>query len=173
MKHRKSLAVSASILLAIHATDTQAQSISLFSDGKAFKIEAQQTQTEVKPGWKIADIQLKSSLQRYLWGARAKDYADNARPQFIVDTDTLLLSDMVLIKLKAKKEYRRIPKAEIHDNKRIYVDLSNFRIEAYGNESFLIQPLADLESGEYIFTWTTKETIGDLNDWAVWPFSIK
>lgn len=173
MKHRKPLAVLAGMLLAINTTDLQAQSVSLYSDGKAYPIEPQQTQTEVKPGWKIVDIQLKSTLQRYLWGARAKDLTDDTRPQFIVDTDTLLLSDMVLIKLKSKKEYRKIPKAEIHDNKCILVDLNTFRIEVYGEEAFLLQPLNALESGEYIFTWTTKETVGELNDWVVWPFSVK
>lgn len=173
MKHMTSITVLACILLAMHATDTPAQSVSLYSDGKSYPIATQQTQTEVKPGWKIVDIQLKSTLRRYLWGAHAKDLADNTRPQFIVDTDTLLLSDMVLIKLKTRKEYRRIPEAELHNNKCLYVDFNNFSIEAYGEEAFLIQPLKALESGEYIFAWTSKERAGELEDWFVWPFSVK
>lgn len=173
MNNFKYLPLFAYMAIMLWTSPANAQSISILSDGKTFPIEVQQTQTELKPGWKIVDIQLKSKMHRYLWGKTAKQYADTANPQFIVDTDTLLLSDMVLIKLKTKKEYRRIPKAQIKENKRIYVDLSTFRIEAYGKESFLICPIQKLDPGEYIFTWSTLEPIGDLGDWMVWPFCIK
>lgn len=161
------------MLLAMLTTGARAQKVTLLDGGITFPIEAQQTQTEIKPGWRIVDIQLKSTLLRYLWGARAKQLAESSMPQFIVDTDTLLLSDMVLLKLKAKKEYRKIHKPQIHDNECIHVDLSTFRIEAYGEKSFLIQPLQALEPGEYIFTWKTIEPVGELADWIVWPFSVK
>ncbi|MDE5561277.1 MAG: hypothetical protein K2J00_05675 [Bacteroidaceae bacterium] len=152
---------------------THAQSVETISVDRTYAIEAQQTQTEVKPGWKIADIQLKSRMQRYLWGTRAKQLVDGNRPQFIVNTDSLLLSDMVLIKLKTKKSYRKIPKAVLRDNDCIFVNLNNFSIQAHGDESFIIQPLSPLDAGEYFFTWLTGEPIGDLGDWRVWPFSIR
>ena len=173
MKQRKSLHILAAMLLALTGSQTKGQTVSIVSDGKAFAIEAQQTQTEVKPGWKIVDIQLKDKYQRYLWGTKAKQLADSNRPQFVVDTDTLLLNDMLLIKLKTKKEYRRIPKPQIHDNTYIRVDLSTFSIDAVGEESFLIRPIQELEPGEYIFTWPTCDTVGELHDWMVWPFSVQ
>lgn len=162
-----------SLLFLTAGMGTHAQSVETISGGNTYAIEAQQTQTEVKPGWKIADIQLKSRVHRYLWGTRAKQLVDGNRPQFIVNTDSLLLSDMVLIKLKTKKSYRRIPKAVLLDNDCIFVDLNTFSIQAHGEESFIIQPLRPLDAGEYFFTWLTDEPIGDFGDWRVWPFSIR
>lgn len=157
----------------VPAHGLQAQTVDILTDGKAFRIDWQATQSERKAGWRIADIQMKSTVQRYLWGARAKQLADDCRPRFIVDTDTLLLSDMALIKLKRKKEYRKVPQPEVKDNTCIFVDFNNFDISPYGDECFLVRPLKALEPGEYVFTWTTGSRIGDLEDWKVWPFSIE
>lgn len=173
MKHITIYKTVAILLFVMLTTGAKAQKVSILDGSIAFPIQAQQTQTEINPGWQIADIKLKSKYQRYLWGGKAKQLSENSMPQFIVDTDTLLLSDMVLIKLKAKKEYRKIPKPEIRDNKCIHVDFYSFRIEAYDDDTFLIQPLQELESGEYLFTWKTKEPVGKLADWIVWPFSVK
>lgn len=138
-----------------------------------FRIDKQTTQSELKPGWRIADIQMKSTVQRYLWGRRARQLVDDNRPKFVIDTDTLLLSDMVLIKLKQKKEYRKVPEPEVKNNRCIPVDLNNFDIQPYGDEDFVICPLKALEPGEYIFTWTTGAKVGELEDWTVWPFSVE
>lgn len=173
MKKIKSLSLIASFLLSIAGGTANAQSVTIMEDGHSFVIEPQQTQSELKPGWKIIDLQLKSTVRRYLWGATAKQMSNSPQPKFIVDTDTLLLSNMVLIKLKGKKEYRRISKPQIHDNKCTFVDLSTFSIDAYGDDLFLISPVQPLKPGEYIFTWTTLSPIGELADWLVWPFSVK
>lgn len=156
-----------------HVQGLQAQTVDILSEAGIFRINDQTTQSERKAGWRIADIQMKSTVHRYLWGTRAKQLADDNRPQFIVDTDTLLLSDMALIRLKRKKEYRRIPEPEVKDNQYISVDLNSFDIRPYGDECFLIRPLRALAPGEYIFTWTTGPRIGDLADWKVWPFSVE
>jgi hypothetical protein len=159
------------LFLAI-ATSTWAQRISLLDGEQVYPIQSQQTQTEVKPGWKIVDLQLKSKWAKYLWGTKSKQLIDTPSPQFIIDTDSLVLSDLVLIKLKTKKEYRSIPKPLLQDNKCIHVDLSTFSISAYRKYDFLIQPITPLEPGEYIFTFTTLSPVGDFSDWIVWPFSI-
>ncbi|MBQ2073432.1 MAG: hypothetical protein IKM92_04965 [Bacteroidaceae bacterium] len=155
------------------ATISHAQTIYLDAEPAPVQIESQLTQSELKPGWKIVDIQLKSKINRYLWGAKSRQYCDTPRPSFIVNTDSLLLSDLVLIRLKARREYRSIPKPNVHDNKCIFVDLNNFRIEASGEEAFRITPITDLQPGEYIFTWMTARPIGELGDWTVFPFSVK
>lgn len=173
MKRRKDILASTILSLMSVAAPMRAQQVSIVADGIVFPIEQQQTQTEIKPGWKIVDIQLKSTRQRYLWGNTAKQYIRDTRPQFIIDTDTLLLSDMVVMKLKTKKEYRKIPKAKIQDNDCIYVDFNTFIIEPHEEESFLIRPTQPLEPGEYLITWTTLSPIGQLEDWLVWPFCIK
>lgn len=172
MKHSSVIKTLAILLFAMASKVAGAQEITMLGDGVSFPIEAQQTQTEVKPGWKIVDIQLKSKFKRYLWGSKAKQLAENSSPKFIVDTDSLLLSDLVLIRLKGKKEYRSIPKPQVHKNKCIYVDFSSFHIEPYGSDLFLIQPIQPLQPGEYIFTWKTLSTVGEMEDWLVWPFSV-
>ena len=48
------------IALMMYTPNISAQSISMVSDGDIFPIQQQQTQTEVKPGWKRVDMQLKS-----------------------------------------------------------------------------------------------------------------
>ena len=173
MKEIKPICISLTVAALAQVQTLQAQTEDLLSDGKLFRIESQTTQSEKKAGWRIADIQMKSTVQRYLWGTRAKQLADGNRPQFIVDTDTLLLSDMALIKLKKKKQYRRIPEAEMKENPCVFVDLNSFDIQPYGDESFIVSPLKSLEPGEYIFTWTTGPRIGELQDWIVWPFSVE
>ena len=152
----------------------QAQTISMMSGDKPLPIEVEQTQTEIKPGWKIVDVQLKSKVIRYLWGAKAQMLSDDNTPRFEVDTDTLLLSNLVLIKLKKHSQYRTIPKPQISDNQLTFVDLQHFSITASkDDDKFLIQPLQPLESGEYILTWFGTPGIGDFKDWLVWPFSVK
>jgi hypothetical protein len=173
MKHSTTIKTLAALLLFAAGMGTRAQEITLLGNGVSFPIEVQQTQTEVKPGWKILDIQLKSKFKRYLWGTKAKQLAENSLPKFIVDTDSLLLSDLVLIKLKGKKEYRSIPKPEVYQNKCIHVDFSTFYIETYGSDLFLIQPIQPLAPGEYIFTWKTLSPVGKTEDWLVWPFSVQ
>ncbi len=173
MKRIKSFYISLATLILTNTQGLQAQTVDFMTDGKLFRIDEQITQSEKKPGWRIVDIQMKSTIQRYMWGAHSKQLVDSNRPQFVVNTDSLLLCDMVLIKMKEKREYRKIPQAEINDNACIYVDFNNFDIQSYGDESFLICPLKALESGEYIFTWTTTPKVGELEDWKVWPFSVE
>lgn len=173
MERIKSLFLPLVLLTAAQGLDLKAQTVDMLADGKLFRIGRQTTQCERKAGWNIAGIQTKSTLQRYLWGARSKQLTDSRLPQFVVDTDTLLLSDMVMIKLTRKREYRKVPAAEVKENPCVYVDLNNFDIQPYGEEGFLIRPLKDLAPGEYIFTWTTGAKIGELEDWSVWPFSVE
>lgn len=173
MKKIKSICISLVIASQANVQGLHAQSVDIFTDGKLFRIDEQTTQSELKAGWRIADIQMKSTIQRYLWGTRAKQLVDNNPPQFVVNTDTLLLSDMVLIKLKKKKEYRKVPRPEVKNNQCLFVDFNSFDIQPYGDECFIVRPLKVLEPGEYIFTWTTGAKVGELEDWKVWPFSVE
>lgn len=160
------------LTLPFHA---HAQSITLVDNGIETRMEKEQTQTEVKPGWKIVDIQLKSKLQRYLWGAHSQVYSDSREPQFLVTTDTLLLSNLVLIRMVPKAQYRKIRKPVVQDNEPLFVDLTSFSIQPYKDQedAFLIQPTTPLAPGEYLFTWFGAPCIGKFEDWNVWTFTIK
>lgn len=162
------------ILFVLGYSHASAQKISIDVDGTMVEIQSQQTQTEIKPGWKIVDIQLKSKLVRYLWGKQARVFSDEKRPAFLVTpAEEGVLSDLVFIKLKQKNEYRRIPKSIILENNVVPVDLSNFDIKVQGDSTFMIRPRQDMEPGEYVMTWLNAPLIGEYEDWTVWAFCIK
>ena len=185
MKLKKALFTT--IIGVLSATQTTAQTISILEGTTPIRIQQTQTQTQINPGWKIVDLQLPSRTQRYLWGQHAKDtpITDGRRPQLVITTDSLLLGDMVLIRLKTRSEYRLIPKPDVHDCKKVFCDLQNFSIQPYhtavsttdnpeaDESTFLVQPLQDMEPGEYILTWLTAPTVGQYHDWTVWPLSIR
>lgn len=163
--------ISAALLL-MQAMCIYSQKIDIEVEKNMVNIPVQQTQTEIKPGWKIVDVQLKSKVIRYLWGAKATQLAEK-KPTFRVNPgDSLLLADLVMIKLKEKAEYRRIPKPQIHDNECIFVSIRDFIIKPFDEDSYLITPINPLEPGEYILTWFTQKTVGEFEDWMVWPFSV-
>ena len=73
------------------------------------EIPAQQTQSELKPGWKIVDYQMKSKLTHYLSGGHANQMAEGTRPVFrVTPAEKEVLVDYVLIRLKASKSYRKM-----------------------------------------------------------------
>ena len=63
---------------------TYAQTVRLEVAGNLVELEAQQTQSELKPGWKIADVKLKDKVVRYLWGAHATQLTDDRTPTFVI-----------------------------------------------------------------------------------------
>ena len=56
MKHITIYKTVAILLFVMLTTGAKAQKVSILDGGIAFPIQAQQTQTETKPGWQIADI---------------------------------------------------------------------------------------------------------------------
>lgn len=162
--------------IALFPPAVKAQSISFIDPNRALiDIEPQTTQTQIKPGWKIVDVQLKDKLTRYLWGAHAQHYIERGRPEFVVKTDTLLLSNLVLVQLKEKREYRQMRKPHLHDNDLTFVELKTFSISQYedSEDTYIIRPTEDIQPGEYFFTWYGAATIGKTEDLVVWPFTIR
>lgn len=169
------------IIIAVYAfalatLESKAQSISFMdSNGTLIGIESQTTQTQVKPGWKIVDVQLKDKLTRYLWGAHAQHYIDKDKPEFVVKTDTMLLSHLVMVQLKKKREYRQMRKPYLHENELTFVELKTFSISQYedSEDTYVIRPTEDIQPGEYFFTWYGAATVGKMKDLVVWPFTIR
>lgn len=180
------------LLFAVLATTAaKAQTIGIIEEGGSngssiIQIQKQQTQTQITPGWKIVDVKLKDKVKRYLYGTCANEfsYTYGTRPKFLVKTDTLLLADLVLIKLKTTKDSRVLPNADIHNCAKTFCDMANFSIVPYrpvnarddvkeSEDIFIIRPLQDLLPGEYVFAWLTAPTIKPYGDWTVWPFSIR
>lgn len=150
----------------------RAQRVEIAVEGSWAEIPAQQTQSELKPGWKIVDYQMKSRLVHYLSGGHASQLADGNRPVFrVTPSEKEVLVDYALIRLKGLKYYRRLPKVKLTDNEYIRLELNSFELRAEG-DAFVCQPHQPLAPGDYILVNLTQQPVGDLGDLLVYPFCI-
>lgn len=150
----------------------QAQKVEISVAGNWAEIPAQQTQSELKPGWKIVDYQMKSRLVHYLSGGHASQLADGNRPVFrVTPSEKEVLIDHVLIRLKAFKDYRKFPKAILIENEYMRLEPNHFDIRAE-EDAFVCQPRQPLLPGEYILVNLKQNPIGDLSDLLVYPFCV-
>lgn len=150
-----------------------AQKVSLYVGNNLVDIPVQQTQTELKPGWKIVDIQMKPKKTCYLWGGQSKQITDDRRPVFIIEPgEGETLADYAFIKLKKRKQYRQITQTILANNPYIRIDLNNFNIKTEGEKAFQIQPKEVMEKGEYILVNLLQKPLGKLGDYNVYPIQI-
>lgn len=149
-----------------------AQKVEMSVAGAWVKIPAQQTQSELKPGWKIVDYQMKSRLVHYLSGGRAIQLADGNCPALRVTpgSDEVLV-DYALIRLKRYTDYRKLPKAKLMDNEYRRLELDGFHVRAEG-DAFVCQSRQPLQPGEYVLVNLSQEPIGELQDLLVYPFCV-
>ena len=150
----------------------RAQRVEIAVEGSWAEIPAQQTQSELKPGWKIVDYQMKSRLVHYLSGGHASQLADGNRPVFrVTPSEKEVLIDYALIRLKDFKYYRKLPKVKLTENEYIRLEPNNFEVRAEG-DAFICQPRQPLAPGDYIFVNLTQQPVGDLGDLLVYPFCV-
>lgn len=150
----------------------RAQRVEIAVEGSWAEIPAQQTQSELKPGWKIVDYQMKSRLVHYLSGGHASQLADGNRPVFrVTPSEKEVLVDYALIRLKGLKYYRKLPKVKLTDNEYIRLELNSFELRAEG-DAFVCQPHQPLAPGDYILVNLTQQPVGELGDLLVYPFCI-
>ena len=150
-----------SLLMLLSALNVGAQKVELAVGEGWVEIPVQQTQSELKPGWKIVDYQMKSKLTHYLSGGHASQLTDGNRPVFrVTPAEKEVLIDYVLIRLKLLIEcnYTRL-------------EPSAFDIKAE-SDSFICQPRQPLQPGEYILANLKQQPIGELQDLLVYPFSV-
>lgn len=149
-----------------------AQKVEMAVGDHLAEVPALQTQSELKPGWKIVDYQMKSKLTHYLSGGRASQLAEGWQPKFRVTPgrDEVLV-DYVLIRLTQYKTYRKFPKAQLMENDYQRLEPNDFDIKAE-EDAFVCRPKAPLRKGEYVLVCLTQKPIGDLQDLMVFPFSV-
>ena len=136
------------------------------------EIHAQQTQSELKPGWKIVDYQMKSRLVHYLSGGRATQLADGNCPTLrVTPGPDEVLVDYALIRLKRYTDYRKLPKTKLADNDYRRLEPDGFLLRAEG-DAFVCQPRHPLQPGEYILVSLSQKPLGELQDLLVYPFSV-
>ena len=149
-----------------------AQKVEIAVAGSWVEIPAQQTQGELKPGWKIVDYQMKSRLTHYLFGGHATQLADGNQPALrVTPGEKEVLVDYVLIRLKHYKSYRKLPKAKLMENIYMRLEPKDFNVRAE-DDAFVCQPHQPLTPGEYILVCLTQKPIGELGDFLVFPFSV-
>lgn len=154
------------------ALNAQAQKVEIAVGENWAEIPVQQTQSELKPGWKIVDYQMKSKLTHYLSGGHATQLADGNRPIFrVTPGENEVLVDYVLIRLKASKSYRQMFKSHLIENNYTRLEPSAFDMTAE-SDAFICQPRQPLKPGEYILACLSQKPIGDLSDLLVFPFSV-
>ncbi|MBR6141392.1 MAG: hypothetical protein IKQ37_06490 [Bacteroidaceae bacterium] len=136
------------------------------------EIPVQQTQSELKPGWKIVDYQMKSRLTHYLSGSHATQLAEGNRPAFrVTPGDKEVLVDYALIRLKCYKYYRKLPVTKLMDNTYIRLEPNMFDIK-FESDAFVCQPRQSLVPGEYILVCLSQQPVGELSDLLVYPFCV-
>lgn len=161
-----------SVLAFLCAFSAYAQKVEMAVGDGWVEIPAQQTQSELKPGWKIVDYQMKSRLIHYLSGGHASQLADGDKPVFrVTPGPNEVLLDYALIRLKRYKTYRKLPKAILLENIYTRLELSGFNIKSE-SDAFICQPLQPLTPGEYILVCFSQKPIGELQDLLVYPFSV-
>ncbi len=161
-----------SLLMLLSALNVGAQKVELAVGEGWVEIPVQQTQSELKPGWKIVDYQMKSKLTHYLSGGHASQLTDGNRPVFrVTPAEKEVLIDYVLIRLKASKYYRKMFKPLLIECNYTRLEPSYFDIKAE-SDSFICQPRQPLQPGEYILANLKQQPIGELQDLLVYPFSV-
>lgn len=165
--------ISKAFFLLIIPACLQAQKVELKVQDNFVTIKAEQTQSELKPGWTVFDIKLKDKLTHYLAGGHSSQLTDDNVPKFhIIPADKEVLADYVIIRLHNKKYYRKIPKSNIWDNDYKRVEPANFFIKSDGDNGFFCHPLNALVKGEYILLNIKQNPIGDLKDLKVYSFQV-
>jgi hypothetical protein len=136
-------------------------------------LKAEQTQSELKPGWTIFDIKLKDKVTHYLSRGHSSQLTDNGMPEFhITPAEDEVLADYVIIRLLNKKYYRKIPKSVILENDYKRVEPANFYIKSDGDNGFFCHPLEALTKVDYILLNIKQKPIGDLKDLKVYSFQV-
>lgn len=149
-----------------------APTVFIYIGETAFPMNAVTSQTEIKKGWDIQGINVGKKPLRYFWGAHAKQ-TTGAQPKFAIYPRTQTLNDYVLLRLKGKKEYRRMPEAEVKDCDYIRVDLNTFKIENLPDMGFAVTPTVPLSPGEYILVDITQQSVNQYGDFKAYDFTVE
>lgn len=149
------------------------QTVEIIEGGNIHQLTATQTQTQLNPGWNVAGIQTGGKRMRYLWGSISRQICDTARPTLVVEPHKSTLSDFILIRLKKKKQYRKMEKPEPLENVFVRITPTHFIVETTEDERFRITPRQDLRPGEYLLMDSSQRPVGDLGDYVGWCFTVK
>ncbi len=150
-----------------------AQEVKMLQGKQWTNIPAEQTQSELKPGWKILDFKLKDKVIRYFWGERSNAITDDATPSFLIILgENERLVDYAIVQLSRKNGYRKLSKPRLADNDYDRIVPSGFHIQAAPDEGFICRPISPLSWGEYIVVHLNQKSIGEMEDIKAFPFQV-
>lgn len=138
-----------------------------------YRIEPQTTQTETKAGWKIVDYQTRSKTVRYLWGTHSKQPIEHSLPSFYINPGTSQLIDFAIIRLVPKRDYRKMPKAQLKECTYMTFDLYTVTAELLPDDNYKVTLKEPLKPGEYIITQMTQKPADEMGNIIVYPFTIE
>lgn len=160
-------------LLQIHAQmDQPAPTVFIYVNDNPHPMTAITSQTEQKKGWDIQGITVGQKTIRYFSGEHAKQIADN-QPKFAIYPKTEHLNDYVLIRLKERKGFRRLPASEFKDCDYIRIELDKFKIENLPEMGFAVTPLSPLFPGEYILMDISQKSVNKYGDIKAYDFRVE
>lgn len=149
-----------------------APNVFIYTGRTAYPMRTVTSQTEVRKGWDIQGINVGRKPLRYFWGAHAGQ-TTGTQPKFAIYPRTQNLNDYVLIRLKGKKEYRRMPEPEVKDCDYTRVDLNAFSIENLPDMGFAVMPTTPLLPGEYILVDITQQEVNPYGDFKAYDFTVE
>ena len=162
------------LFIAILPLKALAQHVFIQVAGNAYPIKQEQTQTEVKPGWTIVDIKTRDKKIQYLWGSRATQMAESHTPTLIIyPGEKETLADYVLIRLRRRKQYRRLMHSPLAENEYIRFTPDHFTILPSAGLGFACTPKDELVTGEYIIAYLNQTPVGEFGDYMVYSFSVR
>ena len=137
------------------------------------EVPAEQTQTEVRPGWRIVDIQLRDHTTRYLQGRVARQLTDDRMPLLrVMPGHGETLVDYALIRLRQKRSYRQFSHPELRMNEYLRIEPANFSISVLNDSVFECRPNASLTPGSYVLTNLAQKPLGEMGDYTVFPLQV-
>lgn len=164
----------ATLCIALLPLALYAQRVEIMVEGNPAAMALHTTQTEIRPGWKISDFQMKDRTIRYLNGQHATQLADSPRPSFVIipgDKETLL--QYAIMRVRHKRGYRTFYKAQLDRNSFMRVTPDDFQIEAYGENGFKCRPLSPLPKGDYVLLNVEQSPVGKMGDYQCYPFRVE
>lgn len=151
--------------------DQPKPTVFIYAGDKPYAMKAITSQTEKKKGWDIQGKTVGAKQIRYFWGQHAHQIT-GTQPRFAIYPRQENLNDYALIRLKEKRQYRRLPEAQLSDCPYTRVDLNGFRIDNLPDMGFAVTPVVPLEPGEYILVNLVQKPVGELGDFKAYDFRV-
>lgn len=160
-------------LAQLHAQmDEPAPTVFIYVNDQPYPMKSVTSQIELKRGWDIQGINVGSKTIRYFSGKHAKLITDD-KPSFAIYPDKQRLNDYVLIRLKEKREYRRMPAAEFSECDYMRIELDQFDIQNLPEMGYKVTPSKPLFPGEYILVDITQKRVNQYGDFKAYDFTVE